>query len=118
MTNYGIALDRAFHALADPHRRDMVARLCRGPATVKDLAAPLPIGLPTVLQHLAKLQASGLVRTEKTGRVRTCRLEPAALELAEEWIAGRRSLWSRRFDRLQEVLDDPNWSPPQGEQND
>lgn len=107
MTNHKLALDRTFHALADPHRRAVVVRLCRGPATVKELAAPLPIGLPTVLQHLAVLEASGLVRTEKAGRVRTCRLEPNALDLAEKWIAGRRALWDRRLTRLADILSDP-----------
>jgi DNA-binding transcriptional ArsR family regulator len=95
-----------YAALADATRRRMVDRLSRGPASVKELAAPLTMSLPAVLQHLQVLEASGLVRSEKVGRVRTCRLEPAALQAAEQWIADRRSTWSRRLDRLGEYLDD------------
>jgi DNA-binding transcriptional ArsR family regulator len=94
-----------FAALADGSRRTMVDRLSRGPATVKELAAPLTMSLPAVLQHLRVLEDSGLVRSEKSGRVRTCRLEPAALQEAEKWIADRRSGWERRLDRLEKFLD-------------
>ena len=97
-------LDRVFHALADPARRGMVERLSRGPATVSELAAPLPMSLPAVVQHLQVLEASGLVRSEKVGRVRTCRIEPQALSSAERWINERRSAWERRLDRLGEYL--------------
>ena len=83
MLNDSLALDRAFQALADPVRRGMLAALSRGPASVSELAAPLPISLPAVLQHLQALEASGLIRTEKKGRVRTCRLEPEALSVAD-----------------------------------
>jgi DNA-binding transcriptional ArsR family regulator len=93
-----------FQALADPSRRVMVERLTRGPASVSELARPLPMSLPAVVQHLAVLEASGLVRSEKIGRVRTCRIEPKALRTAEQWIADRRTLWERRFDRLGEYL--------------
>ena len=86
-------LDRAFQALADPARRGMLARLARGPATVSELAQPLEMSLPAVLQHLQALEASELIRSEKKGRVRTCRLEPRALAPAESWIAGQRALW-------------------------
>jgi DNA-binding transcriptional ArsR family regulator len=106
MPNYSATLDGVFHALADPTRRGMVERLGRGPASVGQLAAPLAISLPSVLQHLQVLEASGLVRTAKVGRVRTCRLEPAALRSAERWIAARRTTWERRLDRLGEVLAD------------
>lgn len=97
-----------FAALADGSRRTMVDRLSRGPATVKELAAPLTMSLPAVLQHLRVLEDSGLVRSEKSGRVRTCRLEPAALEEAEKWIADRRSGWERRLDRLESFLNTEN----------
>src|SRR4051812_15147385 len=93
-------LDLVFHALADPARRGMVERLSRGPATVSELAAPLPMSLPAVVQHLQVLEASGLVRSEKVGRVRTCRIEPRAFSSAEGWIAERRTTWERRLDRL------------------
>lgn len=104
MLNESPTLDRAFHALADPTRRGMLARLSRGPASVSELAEPLPISLPAVLQHLQMLEASGLVRSEKKGRVRTCRIAPEALRSAEDWIAGRRAEWEARLDRLEAYL--------------
>jgi DNA-binding transcriptional ArsR family regulator len=97
-------LDRVFHALTDPARRGMLERLSRGPATVSELAAPLPMSLPAVVQHLQVLEASGLVRSEKVGRVRTCRIEGKALSTAEQWINQRRTGWERRLDRLGEYL--------------
>jgi DNA-binding transcriptional ArsR family regulator len=102
------ALDRVFHALADPSRRAMVDRLTRGPATVSDLAAPFSMTLAAVVQHLKVLEQSGVVRTEKVGRVRTCHIEPAALTAAEQWITKRKALWERRLDRLAEVLAERN----------
>ena len=99
-------LDRAFHALADSNRRIMVARLTRGAASVSELAAPLDVSLPTVLQHLDVLQSSGLVRSEKVGRVRTCRLEPGPMRSVERWIAEHRAIWERRLDLLGDVLHD------------
>jgi DNA-binding transcriptional ArsR family regulator len=93
-------LDDVFHALADPSRRSMVERLTRGSASVSDLAEPLPISLPAVLQHLHVLEESGLIRSEKVGRIRTCTIEPAALRSAEGWITQRRKGWERRLDRL------------------
>ena len=104
MLNQQPALDLLFQALADPARRGMVERLSRGPASVSDLAAPFAMSLPAVLQHLRVLEASGLVRSDKRGRVRTCRIEPAALRTAEQWIAERRAVWERRLDRLGELL--------------
>jgi DNA-binding transcriptional ArsR family regulator len=98
-------LDRTFHALADPTRRAMIQRLSRGPATVSELAKPLAISLPAVMQHLAVLEASGVVTSRKEGRVRTCQVEPRALTAAERWIMERRQLWERRLDRLGEYLD-------------
>ena len=82
----------------------MVERLSRGPASVSELAQPFAMSLPAVLQHLQLLEASGLVRSEKVGRVRTCRIAPAALRSAEDWIAHRRMGWERRLDRLGEFL--------------
>ena len=104
MLNHSTALDRAFQALADPTRRAMVERLARGPASVGELAKPLTMSLPAVMQHLAVLESSGLVRTQKTGRVRTCRVDPDRLSLAERWINDRRSEWERRLDRLGDYL--------------
>ena len=82
----------------------MVERLARGPASVSDLAKPFDMTLPAVIQHLQVLESSGLIRTEKIGRVRTCRVEPKALRSIEQWVAGRRALWERRFDRLDRYL--------------
>ena len=93
-----------FQALADPTRRVMVERLSRGPALVGELAEPLTMSLPAVLQHLQVLEASGLVRSEKVGRVRTCRIDPKALRTAEQWISARRTSWERRLDRLGHYL--------------
>src|SRR3954470_20674650 len=104
MPNQGATLDRLFQALADPSRRVMVERLSRGPASVSELAGPLDMSLPAVMQHLQVLEASGLVRSEKAGRVRTCRIETAALHTAEQWIADRRATWERRLDRLGDLL--------------
>src|SRR5712672_3303406 len=106
MLNYQTPLDRAFQALADPARRVMVERLARGPASVSELAEPLDMTLSAVVQHLAVLEASGLVRSEKVGRVRTCRIEPAALRSAERWISERRASWERRLDRLGDFLSE------------
>jgi DNA-binding transcriptional ArsR family regulator len=100
MLKYEPALDQVFHALADPTRRVMVERLSRGPATVSELAKPLPMSLPAVVQHLQVLEASGLVKSEKVGRVRTCRINPETISLAEKWINERRTTWERRLDRL------------------
>jgi DNA-binding transcriptional ArsR family regulator len=98
------ALDLTFQALADPTRRIMVERLARGPASVSELAEPLDMTLSAVVQHLAVLEASGLVRSQKVGRVRTCRLSPVDLQGAERWIAERRAAWESRLDRLGEFL--------------
>lgn len=99
-------VDEVFRALSDPTRRDMVERLSGGPATVSELASPLDMTLSAVVQHLAILQACGVVRSEKVGRTRTCRLESSGLRLAEDWFAGQRAHWERRLDRLGEVLAD------------
>jgi len=107
MLNQSPSLDLMFQALADPTRRAMVERLGQGPASVSELARPLAMSMPAVMQHLQMLEASGLVRSEKTGRVRTCRIEPAALSLAEQWINARRIDWQRKLDRLGDYLDQP-----------
>ena len=104
MLNQSTTLDLLFQALADPARRAIVERLSRGPASVSELAKPLPMSLPAVVQHLQVLEASGLVRSEKIGRVRTCQIEPAALRVAEQWISERRTSWELRLDRLGEYL--------------
>jgi DNA-binding transcriptional ArsR family regulator len=98
--------DRIFQALADPSRRVIVERLSHGSASVSELARPLPMSLPAVVQHLQVLETSGLVHSEKVGRVRTCRLEPAALQPVEQWVNARRSTWERRLDRLGDYLAD------------
>ena len=101
------SLDQVFQALADPTRRAMVERLVRGPASVSELSRPLAMSLPAVMQHLQVLQACGLVRSEKVGRVRTCHIESAALRAAEAWIASQRTAWENRLDRLGEYLAEP-----------
>ena len=114
MLNRSNRLDRAFQALSDPVRRGMLARLSRGPASVSELAAPLRISLPAVLQHLKALEDSGLARSEKKGRVRTVRLQPNTLSAAEGWIAERRTEWEARGDRLANYLQTLNAN---GDQN-
>lgn len=91
----------------------MLERLSRGPASVSELARPLDMTLPAVVQHVQVLEASGLVQSEKVGRVRTCRINPAALRTAEEWIADRRANWERRLDRLGEFLAEHPDEPDQ-----
>jgi DNA-binding transcriptional ArsR family regulator len=98
------AVDRVFHALGDPTRRAIVEKLSEGPVSVSSLAQPLDITLAAVVQHLQILEASGLVQTEKVGRVRTCHIEPKGLSVAERWINERRTLWERRLDRLGKLL--------------
>src|ERR1700730_13769158 len=100
-------LDLMFHALADPSRRLMLDRLTAGPATVSDLARPFAMSLPAVVQHLKVLEASGLVASQKVGRVRTCHVETGALRTVEQWIKERRTTWERRLDRLGDILAEP-----------
>jgi DNA-binding transcriptional ArsR family regulator len=100
------AVDRVFYALAEPMRRALVERLSAGPMSVSDLAQPFEVTLAAIVQHIQVLEESGVVRSEKVGRVRTCRLEPEGLKLAERWISERRSLWERRLDRLRELLSE------------
>lgn len=108
MLNHQVPLDRIFHALADAARQGMVERLSSGPASVSELAGPLAMTLSAVVQHLQVLESSGLVRSEKIGRVRTCHLEPEALRGAEAWLTGRRARWERRLDRLDAYLAEDN----------
>jgi DNA-binding transcriptional ArsR family regulator len=104
MLNY--ELDKTFAALADPARRAIVERLVQGPASVSELARPLPMSLPAVMLHLKVLEQSGLVTSRKEGRVRTCRIEPQMLSQAEEWVSARRRMWERSLDRLGAFLDE------------
>ena len=103
MLNY--QLDRTFAALADPARRAIVDRLAQGPATVSELARPLPMSLPAAMLHLKVLEDCGLVTSQKQGRVRTCRIAPKMLSEAEHWVGERRRMWERNLDRLGEFLD-------------
>jgi DNA-binding transcriptional ArsR family regulator len=114
MLNDSSRLDRAFQALSDPVRRRMLAQLSLGPASVSELAKPFSISLPAVLQHLKALEESGLVRSEKRGRVRTVRLEPKTLSAAESWIAERRVEWEAQLDRFENYL---STLKPDGEVN-
>lgn len=110
-------LDRIFQALADPSRRDIIERLTRGPASVSSLAEPLAMSLPAVMQHLQVLEACGLVRSEKVGRVRTCHVEPAGLRAAEGWLGRQRTAWEVHLDRLGDHLTeiDPPIDPSEEE---
>jgi DNA-binding transcriptional ArsR family regulator len=114
MVNQLADLNRVFQALADPGRRLMIDRLSQGPASVSELGKPLAMSLAAVVQHVQVLEASGLVRSQKIGRTRTCSINPAALASAESWISERRSLWERRLDRLGDYLADAADSPPRG----
>jgi DNA-binding transcriptional ArsR family regulator len=114
MLNQVQDLDRVFQALADPGRRLMVERLSEGPASVSELGRPLAMSLAAVVQHVQVLEASGLVRSQKTGRTRTCSINPAALRSAEYWITERRSSWERRLDNLGDYLADTAGSPDAG----
>jgi DNA-binding transcriptional ArsR family regulator len=104
-------VDRVLQALADPTRRRLVERLGDGPASVTTLAAPLPMSLPAVVQHLQVLEACGLVASEKVGRVRTCRLDVERLSTVQDWIDARRGAWERRLDRLGDVLAEQSLDP-------
>jgi len=100
MTNKVIELDRIFHALSDHTRLAVVVRLSEGPAAVSELAAPFDMALPSFMQHLGVLQKCGLVSSTKKGRVRTFRLTPEPLKMAEHWLEARRNLWEKRLDQL------------------
>ena len=103
-------IDRVFHALGDATRRAILEKLSQGPISVSRLAEPFDMSLAAVVQHLQVLEESGLVQTEKVGRVRTCRIETAGLNVALQWIGDRRSMWERRLDRLGDLLAEPDES--------
>ena len=104
MPNKQTGLDRVFYALSDPTRRAILGRLCRGPASVSALAAPFSMAMPSLLQHLRVLEASRLIRSTKVGRVRTCEIAPAALDVAGAWIAEQREVWEGRLDRMEALV--------------
>jgi DNA-binding transcriptional ArsR family regulator len=105
MLNQSANLDMLLRALADPARRAMIERLARGPAPVSELAQPLPMSLPAAMQHLGILEAAGLVRSKKEGRVRTCAIEPRALGQLEQWLSARRTEWEQRLGRLDDYVE-------------
>ncbi len=105
MPNCSEHLDGLFHALADPARRAIMERLSLGPASVSELARPLPMSLPSVMQHIGILEMAGLLRSRKNGRTRICAFEPRAFKTAEEWINARQREWEHRLDRLGEYLN-------------
>lgn len=117
MLKQSATLDLMFQALADPTRRVMVERLSRGPASVSELAKPFAMSLPAVVQHLQVLEASGLVKSQKLGRVRTCTIEPMALSLVEHWINARRVTWQKRLDRLGVLLAETAAAEPEAGEN-
>ena len=102
MTNHSAT--HLFQALGDPTRMAVIGRLCQSPATVSQLAARFPMALPSFVQHLKVLEQSGWIRTTKSGRVRTCHLDPAALQCSQDWLSTQRSLWERRLDQLDTLL--------------
>jgi DNA-binding transcriptional ArsR family regulator len=111
MAKYSHPLDEVFVALADPTRREVVHRLGRGPASVGELARPFAITLPSFMKHVRTLEASGLIRTTKSGRVRTCTLNRDRLALLDDWLAEQRLLWEDRTDRLEQLLTDSKGKP-------
>jgi DNA-binding transcriptional ArsR family regulator len=106
MLNQLASVNSVFRALADPTRRTIVDQLSRGQASVSDIALPLKISLAAVVQHIQVLEQCGVIRTQKTGRIRTCQVEPQSLAVVEQWLAVRRNLWESRFDRLGAVLEE------------
>jgi DNA-binding transcriptional ArsR family regulator len=108
MDKYSVELDEVFSALADPTRRAVVRRLGRGPASVGELARPFPITLPSFMKHVRALEASGIIRTTKSGRVRTCALDRERLAVIDDWLAEQRELWESRTNRLEAfVINQP-----------
>lgn len=116
MLNQTADLDRVFQALADPGRRVMVERLSLGPLSVSELARPMAMSLAAVVQHVQVLEACGLVRSQKTGRTRTCSIDPGALQSAERWITERRTQWEHRLDRLGDYLTETAGTPTEEDQ--
>jgi DNA-binding transcriptional ArsR family regulator len=107
MDNYSLELDGVFIALADPTRRAVIRRLGQGPVSVSELARPFPIALPSFMKHVRTLEASGLIHTSKSGRVRTCTLDRQRLALVDDWLAGERRVWEERTDRLEQLVTKP-----------
>ncbi|GGD00998.1 ArsR/SmtB family transcription factor [Aquisalinus flavus] len=105
MTKYQNQLTETFSALADPTRRAIVSRLCEGPASIGELSEPFKIALPTLLKHVQILEKSGLVSTQKTGRVRTCRIETGALKAGDDWLRQHLALWEDRLDRMEHHIN-------------
>src|ERR1700754_2862606 len=105
MDNHQLALDSAFHALADPTRRAVVGRLVRGPAAVTELASPFAMALPSFMKHLRVLEKDGLIRAEKIGRIRTCRINADRLAAAEPGLSEQREDWRSRADRLADFVE-------------
>ncbi|MFZ6769333.1 ArsR/SmtB family transcription factor [Undibacterium sp. Di26W] len=104
MENYSASLNNVFHALADPTRRAVIAKLGGGSASIKELAEPFGLGLPTFLKHIKVLESSGLIASEKVGRVRTCKLRRANLTAAEKWFDQQRTVWESRYNNLDNLL--------------
>lgn len=104
MAKYSDQLDAMFTALADPTRRAVVHRLGHGSASVGELAEPLPISLPSFMKHVRTLESCGLIRTQKTGRVRTCVLNRDRLTLLNDWLAEQRLIWEASTDRLERFV--------------
>ncbi|WP_166821430.1 ArsR/SmtB family transcription factor [Brevibacterium limosum] len=104
MVKYSDELDALFSALADPTRRRVIARLGRGPASVGELARPLSISLPSLMKHVRSLESSGLIRTEKSGRVRTCVLDQNRFHLLTGWLEEQRRIWDESTDRLEQFV--------------
>ncbi|SDD59055.1 ArsR/SmtB family transcription factor [Glycomyces harbinensis] len=107
MANYSAALDGVFTALADPTRRDVVRRLGRGPRSVGDLAREFPMTLPSFMKHVRTLESCGMIRTVKSGRVRTCELRRERLAVLDDWLGEQRRIWEERTDRLEQHVTDP-----------
>lgn len=105
MAKFSSDLDMAFSALADPTRRAIVSRLCDGPKSVSELSEPFELALPSLLKHVRVLERSGLISSEKVGRVRTCRIETHALDAAESWIHQHISAWESRLDRMESHIE-------------
>jgi DNA-binding transcriptional ArsR family regulator len=117
MANKSTQLDHVFGALSDPTRRAIVARLCEGEASVGDLARPFEMALPSLMKHIRVLELSGLVETAKSGRIRTCRIRPQAIESAEQWMAHQRAVWEARLDRLDAYVRELNRKSKQKNRN-
>lgn len=113
MVNQQSSLDTVFHALADPTRRAVIGRLLRGATPVKTLSEPFAMGLPAFMKHLSVLETSGLIRSEKRGRVRTCHIDAERLAVAEGWLSEQRAVWQGRAERLAAFVE--SQSPPRSE---